>query len=143
MLLQALLTPRLSSSSKSSAQQTGLLDCAVMALLLNLLHYLLLQASMPPAPALVHHVDAILKVSLRCEHFAMSHSVLMAPNSFFHLLLLFLHLCCVFFKLSSHTSLHAFCAYKDTVMHVTNLGPACQLMLTLLLDLTCGCTLTM
>lgn len=62
MILQALLRPHL-SSTESSAQLIGLLDCAVIALLLNLLHYLLVQASQPPAPALIHHVDAILKVS--------------------------------------------------------------------------------
>ena len=64
LVLQALLRPHHSSSTDSTAQMTGLLDCAVTALLLNLLHYLLVQASQPPAPALIHHVDAILKVSL-------------------------------------------------------------------------------
>ena len=72
MVLQALLRPHLSNSTKSSAQLMGLLDCAVVALLLNLLHYLLLQAPQPPAPALIHHVDAILKVSLCCKHLTMS-----------------------------------------------------------------------
>ena len=64
MVLQALLRPHSSSSSDSSAQLVCLLDCAIIAFLLNLLHYLLLQASQTPAPALIHHVDALLKVSL-------------------------------------------------------------------------------
>ena len=65
MLLQALLRPDLSSSSESSPRPVGLLDCAVTAFLLSLLHYLVVQACQPPAPVLVHEVDALLKVSLR------------------------------------------------------------------------------
>lgn len=65
MVLQALLRPRLNSPADSPAERLGLLDCAAMALLLNLLHYLLHHASQPPAPALIHEVDALLKVSLQ------------------------------------------------------------------------------
>ena len=75
MLLQALLRPHL-SSTESNAQLVGLLDCAVTALLLNLLHFLLLQASRPPAPALIHHVDAILKVSFVVKNLPLAITVL-------------------------------------------------------------------
>lgn len=64
MVLQALLRPDPSSSSESSPKLVGLLHCAVTALLLSLLHYLVVQASQPPAPVLIHEVDALLKVSL-------------------------------------------------------------------------------
>lgn len=62
MVLQALLRPDPSSSSESSPKPVGLLDCAVTAFLLSLLHYLVVHASQPPAPVLIHEVDALLKV---------------------------------------------------------------------------------
>lgn len=63
MVLQALLRPDLASSTESSLKSIGLLDCAVTAFLLSLLHYLVVQASQPPAHVLIHEVDALLKVS--------------------------------------------------------------------------------
>ena len=74
MVLQALLRPHSSSPTEGSAQQPGLLDCAALALLLNLLHYLLLQASQPPPPELLQEVDALLKVSLQYSCTCLSRS---------------------------------------------------------------------
>jgi len=58
IILQGLLLSN--SVPKSGA---SLLDCASIAFLLNILQYVLVQASNPPAAWLINSVDALLKVS--------------------------------------------------------------------------------
>ena len=60
MSLQALLMLR--DRASASAPGSCLLDCAALALLLSLLHYLLLPALQPPAAMLINSVNKLLKV---------------------------------------------------------------------------------
>ncbi len=58
MLLQALVI----SHPEDPVAVSSLPDCASLAALLSLLHYLLLQASQPPPAGLLRSVDTLLKV---------------------------------------------------------------------------------